>query len=601
MAYLVLARKYRPQRFGEMSGQEHVVRTLSNALKTGQLAHAFLFTGPRGVGKTTTARLVAKALNCEKGPTAEPCGVCTPCVEIAEGRAVDVVEIDAASNNGVDNVRDIVEAVKYRPARDRFKVFVVDEVHMLSQGAFNALLKTLEEPPPHVKFVLATTDVHKVPETILSRCQRFDFRRLTLQQIADQLAKVAAEEGMRLSPAALALVARQAEGGMRDALSLLDQVRAACGDAPGDDAVAEALGAVDAAAVSRIAGALVGRDGAALLREIEALHDRGLEVKRLAEELVRHLRNVVVAKLVPQAPIDLPDAELAEVRAQAAAADAAQLTRLFDLAQRAVVDVKLAEQPRYALEVALLEGVFLAPGAQVSELVARVEALARGAPLPPPRAAGPATPAAPAAPPSGSAPPAPPAAPTRGAAAASGWRDLPAFGTPGCAAGSAPAEPEPEPRPAPPAPAAPAADPGAAASAADRWRAVVEQVEQESPTAAASLKQAALLGLGEGEVRVQLPPGFHAQSAERKRGDIEAVFGRFFGRPTRLALTVAALPAAPAAAAAPPGAAAPSIAASDAAERMARSARVRETARAHPNIQEAVRVLDGAIDRIEEL
>src|SRR5512147_969225 len=207
MSYLVLARKYRPQRFGEMSGQEHVVRTLSNALRSGQLAHAFLFTGPRGVGKTTSARLVARALNCVKGPTAEPCGECAPCREIAEGRAVDVVEIDAASNNGVDNVRDIVEAVKYRPARDRFKVFVIDEVHMLSQGAFNALLKTLEEPPEHVKFVLATTDAHKVPETILSRCQRFDFRRLTLQQIADRLGAVAAEEGMTLSPAALALVA----------------------------------------------------------------------------------------------------------------------------------------------------------------------------------------------------------------------------------------------------------------------------------------------------------------------------------------------------------------------------------------------------------
>ena len=188
---------------------------------------------------------------------------------------------------------------------------------MLSQGAFNALLKTLEEPPPHVKFVLATTDVHKVPETILSRCQRFDFRRLTLPQIADQLGKVAAEEGMTLSAGALALVARQAEGGMRDALSLLDQVRAACGDAPDDAAVAEALGAVDAAAVSRIAAALVGRDGAAVLAEVEALHARGLEMKRLAEELVRHLRNVVVAKLVPAAPLDLPDAELAEVRAQA--------------------------------------------------------------------------------------------------------------------------------------------------------------------------------------------------------------------------------------------------------------------------------------------
>ncbi|WP_243338107.1 DNA polymerase III subunit gamma/tau [Anaeromyxobacter soli] len=597
MNYLVLARKYRPQQFGEMSGQQHVVRTLSNALKTGQLAHAFLFTGPRGVGKTTTARLVAKALNCEKGPTADPCGVCTPCVEIAEGRAVDVVEIDAASNNGVDNVRDIVEAVKYRPARDRYKVFVVDEVHMLSTGAFNALLKTLEEPPEHVKFVLATTDVHKVPETILSRCQRFDFRRLTLQQIADQLAKVAEAEGMRLSPAALALVARQAEGGMRDALSLLDQVRAAAGDTPDEAAVAEALGAVDAAAVSRICGALVRRDGGAMLVELEALHARGLEMKRVAEEIVRHLRNVVVAKLVPSAPMDLPDGELAEIRAQGAAVDAAQLTRLFDLAQRAVVDVKLAEQPRYALEVALLAGVFLAPGAQVSELVARLEALARGAP-PPPRA--------------GPAPlPPPPAAGSAGGAAP---RELASFGTPGCAAGSEPAAwrplpgpvtaPAEAPTPAATAPASPAAASAAYGSDAERWRAAVDEVEKVSPVAAPMLKQAALRGIRDGEVAIVMPTDFLAKSVERRRAEVEEVLARFLGGPARLAISVGAVPAdAPQAA---PDARAPapppaSIAAAEAAERQARSASVREAARNHPNIREAARILEGGIEKIEEL
>ncbi|HET9598526.1 MAG TPA: DNA polymerase III subunit gamma/tau, partial [Anaeromyxobacteraceae bacterium] len=378
MSYLVLARKYRPQSFAEMAGQEHVVRTLANALRSGQLAHAFLFTGPRGVGKTTSARLVAKCLNCVNGPTAEPCGVCAPCVEIAEGRAVDVVEIDAASNNGVDNVRDIVEAVKYRPARDRFKIFIVDEVHMLSTGAFNALLKTLEEPPEHVKFVLATTDVHKVPETIVSRCQRFDFRRLTQAQLVAQLRKVADAEALRVSDAALALVARSAEGGMRDALSMLDQVRAACGDEASDEAVAEAVGAIDAGAIARLGAALLSRDGAALLSTVDALHARGQEMKRVAEELTRHLRNVIVAKLVPQAPLDLTDAERSEVSTQAAAASAAQLTRIFDLVQASAQDLKQSEQPRYAFEVALLEACFLAPGADVQELIARLDGMGGG-------------------------------------------------------------------------------------------------------------------------------------------------------------------------------------------------------------------------------
>ncbi|MFT3914479.1 MAG: DNA polymerase III subunit gamma/tau [Anaeromyxobacteraceae bacterium] len=635
--YLVLARKYRPQQFGEMAGQAHVVRTLSNALKTGQLAHAFLFTGPRGVGKTTSARLVAKALNCEKGPTAQPCGECAPCQEIAEGRAVDVVEIDAASNNGVDNVRDIVEAVKYRPARDRFKVFVVDEVHMLSTGAFNALLKTLEEPPPHVKFVLATTDVHKVPETIVSRCQRFDFRRLTVQEIADQLGRVAAQEHIRVSPAALALVARQAEGGMRDALSMLDQVRAACGDAPDDGAVAEALGAVDAQAISRIGAALVGRDGAAVLQEVGALHAKGLEMKRVAEELARHLRNVVVARLVPGSPLDLPDAEAAEVKAQAAAADPAQLVRLFDLVQKAVEDVKLAEGSRHALEVALLAGVFLAPGAQVAELVARLDAMSRGAPLPPAGGGpggshgggGPRPTSTPFVPSpstgSGRTEPVPgivqgfrPLTPSVAAAPAAaesrgGFRDLPreavappapapaasipAFGTPGCAS------------PDPVGPGVLAAE-AAAGNDADRWRSAVEAIEKVSPMAAPALKQAALLKLVDGEVSVQLAPGLFAQTAEKRRAEVEAELGRFFGRPTKLSITVGALPG-PAAAggaaegggadAPPPGAAPVSIAAVEAAERMARTARVKETARNHDNIREAARILGGGIEKIEEL
>ncbi len=568
MGYLVLARKYRPQTFGEMSGQEHVVRTLSNALAHGRLAHAFLFTGPRGVGKTTAARLVAKAVNCEKGPTATPCGTCVACVEITEGRSVDVIEIDAASNNGVDNVRDIVEGVKYRPARDKYKVFVVDEVHMLSTGAFNALLKTLEEPPPHVIFVLATTDVHKVPETIVSRCQRFDFRRLDLRQIVDQLAKVAAAEGMKLSPAALALVARAAEGGMRDALSLLDRVRAACGDEPGDDAVAEALGVVDAAAVARMATALIRRDGAGLLAEVAALYDRGLEMRRAAEELVRFLRDATVARVAPGVPLDLPEAELRDVQALAAEADPAQLSRLFDIAQRAVLEVKLADQPRYALEVALLKGAVLAPGADVAELLARAEALAGG------RAVAPAVP-------------------------------RPVARAVAVAAVAVPKAPVPAAVVAPVAAvkASPVVAAGALAAGSDEpvavaWRSAVAAVEADSPTLGGALKQATLVALGSPEVRIRFPAGTRfPDMVERKRAAVEKAFSAHLGRPVKLAIEVG-----PAAAEAPEAAApVASIASVERAEREARAAKVRDEARTHPNIQEAAKLLGADIEGTDEL
>src|SRR5918994_4362489 len=269
--YRVLARKYRPQSFDQLIGQEAMVRTLANAIRRERLAHAFLLTGVRGVGKTSTARLIAKALNCvgpdeTGGPTIDRCGVCEPCRAIAEGRHIDVIEMDAASHTGVDDVREIIEAVRYASVSARFKVYIIDEVHMLSKNAFNALLKTLEEPPPHVKFVFATTEVHRVPPTILSRCQRFDFRRIPLDEVAGRLRTIAQADGVRVSDRALALIARQGDGSMRDAQSLLDQVIAYAGSQEIDDrAVRDVLGVSDRAAVLDLAAAVLARDPAAAL------------------------------------------------------------------------------------------------------------------------------------------------------------------------------------------------------------------------------------------------------------------------------------------------------------------------------------------------
>jgi DNA polymerase-3 subunit gamma/tau len=290
MSYLVLARKWRPQTFHDMTGQEHVVRTIANAIRADRVAHAYLFAGPRGVGKTTAARLLAKALNCVNGPTPEPCGRCQACVEIAQGTSVDVAEIDGASNNGVENVREIREAARYLPSRDRHKIYIIDEVHMLSTAAFNALLKTLEEPPGHVKFIFATTEPQKLPETILSRCQRHNFRRVPVADMSKRLKEICDAEGAQLSDRAIALIVRQSDGGMRDALSLLDQVFSACGKSPTDEEVADALGAIDRTLVQTFAEALVRRDARTLIAKTAEAYEKGVDIERLAKDLALQLR-----------------------------------------------------------------------------------------------------------------------------------------------------------------------------------------------------------------------------------------------------------------------------------------------------------------------
>ena len=286
MSYLVLARKWRPQTFTEVVGQEHVTRTLCNAITSGRVAHAFLFTGPRGVGKTTTARLLAKALNCEKGPTPEPCNACSNCLEITAGTSLDVLEIDGASHTGVDNIRDLTEGVQYRPVKSHFRVIIIDEVHMLSNAAFNALLKTLEEPPPHVKFIFATTESHKILPTILSRCQRYDFKRIPLRELMQRLNDIVTQENLTADEVGLALIAREADGGLRDAQSLLDQVIAWSDGKITEQAVKEALGVADRQALFRVVDAILARDPAQALRLAGDLYQYGYDPRRLSRDLL---------------------------------------------------------------------------------------------------------------------------------------------------------------------------------------------------------------------------------------------------------------------------------------------------------------------------
>jgi DNA polymerase III subunit gamma/tau len=361
MSYIVLARKWRPKRFAEMVGQEHVLRALRNALDSGKVHHAFLFTGTRGVGKTTVARILAKSLNCETGVSANPCGVCAACREIDEGRFVDLIEVDAASRTKVDDTRELLDNVQYAPTRGRYKVYLIDEVHMLSNHSFNALLKTLEEPPPHVKFLLATTDPQKLPVTVLSRCLQFSLKRLSANLIGERLKLIAAAENLEFEPAAAALLARAAEGSMRDALSLMDQLIAFGGGALSETNTRSMLGTIDRGHVTRILEALSRLDGPGLLAQVQELDRDAPDYDRALTELAAFLQRVAIVQIVPDAAQQDEefDAEALTRLARAISPEDVQLYYQIALGGRR--DLSMAPEPRIGFEMSLLRMLAFRP------------------------------------------------------------------------------------------------------------------------------------------------------------------------------------------------------------------------------------------------
>ncbi len=375
MSYLVLARKWRPQTFDDIVGQQTITRTLQNAIRQDRVAHAFLFAGPRGVGKTTMARVLAKALNCDTGPTDSPCDKCGPCNEITIGNSVDVLEIDGASNRGIDNIRELRETVKYMPTGSRYKIYVIDEVHMLTTEAFNALLKTLEEPPPHVVFIFATTEAHKVPVTIHSRCQRYDFKRIALTDILDRLIKIVDSENLPLKQKDLKLIAREAEGSMRDALSLLDQVISFAGEAAGDQDVTQILGIVDREYLFNISKATIDHDARATLEIIEELDRYGCDFKNFSSDLLAHFRNLAVTALTdnPERLMDLTEDEIQQLKQQTEKTTPETLQMLFDILAASEQDLIRSEQPRWILEMTLAKMALLRPITPLGAILKKIK------------------------------------------------------------------------------------------------------------------------------------------------------------------------------------------------------------------------------------
>jgi DNA polymerase-3 subunit gamma/tau len=521
MSYLVLARKYRPQRFTELVGQEHVARTLTNAIQQDRVHHAFLFTGARGVGKTSAARILAKALCCEKGPTAEPCGTCEQCQEIAGGRSVDVIEIDAASNTKVEETKSVLEGVRYAPVRARRKVYIIDEVHMLSGHSFNALLKTLEEPPAHVVFILATTEVHKIPVTILSRCQRFDFKLIPTARLTEHLQGVLKTEKIAADAEAVRVIARQAAGSVRDGLSLLDQVIAYVGDAKlTRDVVADVLGVADRRLLVELAGAVVGRDAGAVLRSLARAADRGVDLGQLARAFLAFLRDLEIAGRVKDAQdlLDVTPDELQETQALAGEAAPGLTPVLFDRWARAVDEAGRSQTPRLIFEMAAVDLCAAEPLVPLGDLLERLDELEGQLRVGGPQSDRPRSVRAP----SGATVVASPVAP-------SGPRS---WATP--AASASPAIPA-------PAPAEPVSKSvSMSGRPEDVWRSVLATFEEKRPRLGAQLAHAEVSAMSPGSLTLAFPDKFAADQAEKARGQIEEVVSTALGQPTRIAFGVGA-------------------------------------------------------------
>jgi DNA polymerase III subunit gamma/tau len=399
LPYRVLARKYRPTDFTTLVGQEAMVRTLRNAIATGRIAHAFMLTGVRGVGKTTTARIIARALNCvgadgKGGPTVDPCGVCDNCKAITEDRHVDVIEMDAASRTGIDDVRELIEGVRYRPVSARYKVYIIDEVHMLSEKAFNALLKTLEEPPPHVKFLFATTEIRKVPVTVLSRCQRFDLKRVPHDVLIEHFSRIATAEKVEVSPEALALLARAADGSVRDGLSMLDQAIAHGGGVVDAAQVRDMLGLADRSRVLELFEQTMRGDAAAVVASLGEMHDSGADPVVVLQDLLELTHWVTRLKVAPEAAAGSADSERAHGLAMATKLSMASLTRAWTLLMKGLQETLSAPSPLRAAEMALIRLCYLADLPSPSDAIKSLQnggapAAAAGMTLPsPPRGGG---------------------------------------------------------------------------------------------------------------------------------------------------------------------------------------------------------------------